>query len=168
MSARRDLWPAVFGAAGNLGGVDLRAFLDDGLAIIVATADDQLHPEISRGWGPQLADDGESLELCVAAAPGSRTRVNLERGGVIAATFSVPTTYRTVQLKGPVVDVGEPTSAQVIRADEHLAAFVRQVAQVGVPPVAAGRMREPVLLAVRMSIAERYEQTPGPKAGLPL
>lgn len=71
-------------------------------------------------------------------------------------------------LKGALLDVGEPTSAQDARADEHLAAFVRQVAQVGVPTVVAGRLREPMLLAVRMSIAERYEQTPGPKAGLPL
>ena len=152
-------------AVAILGGVDLRAFLDGGLAIIVATADGQLQPEISRGWGPHLGGDGESLELCVGAAPGSRTQANLARGGVIAATFSVPTTYRTVQLKGAVLDVGEPTAAQVARADEHLAAFVRQVAQVGVPAVAAARMREPVLLAVRMTIAERYEQTPGPKAG---
>ncbi|HEX6391772.1 MAG TPA: pyridoxamine 5'-phosphate oxidase family protein [Solirubrobacteraceae bacterium] len=147
---------------------DLSSFLGGGLAVIVATADEQLHPEISRGWGPQLAADEETLTLCVAAAPASRTRANLARGGMIAATFSVPTTYRTVQLKGPILGVDEPTAAQLARADEHLAAFSEQVVQVGIPPGRAARFREAVLLAVRMGVRERYEQTPGPKAGTPL
>ena len=112
--------------------------------MIVATRDDQLRPEITRGWGPLLADDEASLELCVAAAPASRTRANLDRGGVMAATFSVPTTYRTVQLKGAVLAVGEPRADQLARVDAHLAGFGEQVvADRHSRPRAARGFREP-------------------------
>jgi hypothetical protein len=146
-------------------GLDLPSFLREGVAVIVATCDERLRPEIARGWGPTLAPDGATLTLCVGAAADSPMRANLERGGTLAATFSLPTTYRTVQLKGPVLDVGEPSGADLARADEHLAAFTEQVARIGIPPSRAPRLREPVLLAVRMDIRERYDQTPGPRAG---
>jgi len=148
--------------------LDLPAFLNEGLAVIVATCDERLRPEVSRGWGPALAPDGTTLTLCVGAAADSRMRANLEPGGTIAATFSLPTTYRTVQLKGPVLDVGEPGGEDLERADEHLAAFVGQVGRIGIPAGRAPRLREPVLLAVRMEIRERYDQTPGPRAGAAL
>jgi hypothetical protein len=147
---------------------DLRSLLRAGPAVIVATSDERLRPQVSRGWGPELEPGGTVLVMCVAAAAGSPMHANLERGGTIAATFSAPTTYRSVQLKGPVLTVGEPVAEQLSRVDEHLAAFVEQVAQVGLPPSRAPRLREPALLAVQMEIRERYDQTPGPKAGSPL
>jgi hypothetical protein len=148
--------------------VDLPSFLRAGLAVIVATCDERLRPEISRGWGPVLAPDGSVVTLCVGAPPGSKTRANLERGGTLAATFSVPTTYRTIQLKGPVLGVGQPAAEELARVDEHVAAFAREIAQLGIPASRAPRLREPALVAVRMEIRERFEQTPGPKAGSPL
>ena len=149
-------------------GLDLSSFLREGLAVIVATCDEQLRPEVSRGWGPVLTADSAMLTMCVAAAAESKMRVNLERGGTIAATFSLPTTYRTVQLKGPLVSVREPTAEHLACVDEHLAGFVEQVARLGIPASRAPRLREPALLAVQMQVRERYDQTPGQKAGSPL
>jgi hypothetical protein len=148
--------------------LDLPSFLREGLAVIVATCDERLRPEISRGWGPALASDGAALTMCVGAAADSPMRANLERGGTVAATFSLPTTYRTVQLKGLVLDVSDPTDADLQRADEHLAAFTEQVRRIGILASRAPRLREPALLAVRMEIRERYDQTPGPRAGTAL
>jgi hypothetical protein len=148
--------------------LDLPSFLGAGLAVIVATSDDRLRPEVARGWGPVLAADGVTLTMCVAAAPASTMRANLEGGGTIAATFSVPTTYRTVQLKGPLLSVEEPSADDLARVEEHVAAFAEEVARVGIPATRAPRLREPALLAVQMEVRERYDQTPGPGAGSPL
>jgi hypothetical protein len=148
--------------------LDLRSFLREGVAVIVATCDERLRPEIARGWGPALAPDGAALTVCVGAAADSPMRANLERGGTAAATFSLPTTYRTVQVKGPVLEVCEPSDADLERTDEHLAAFAEQVARIGIPMSRAPRLRESALLAVRMEIRERYDQTPGPRAGAAL
>jgi hypothetical protein len=147
------------------GQIDLPTLLGEGVAVVVATADEHLRPQITRGWGPQLDADGETVTLCVGAPPGSPMRANLDRGGVIAATFSLPTTYRTVQLKGPVLSVGEPGPEQLARVEEHIAAFGDQAAAVRLPSGVAPRLREHTLVAVDMAIRERYDQTPGPKAG---
>jgi hypothetical protein len=146
-------------------GIDLAALLREGAAVVVATADEHLRPEIARGWGPELAPDGATLTLCVGAPPQSKTRANLDRGGVMAATFSLPTTYRTVQLKGSVLAARVPAPEQLVRVEEHLAAFIEQAAQVGLSPALAPRLRERALVAVEMAIRERYDQTPGPRAG---
>ena len=58
-------------------------FIHGGVAVGVATRDDDLRPEFARGWGPEVSADGRSLRLCVTAPEGSRMRANLraERGG---------------------------------------------------------------------------------------
>ena len=54
-------------------------FIHGGVAVGVATRDDDLRPEFARGWGPEVSTDGRSLRLCVAAPAGSRMLANLER-----------------------------------------------------------------------------------------
>ena len=75
-------------------------FIHGGVAVGVATRDDDLRPEFARGWGPEVSADGRSLRLCVAAPEGSRMRANLERNGAVAVGFSPPTIARAVQVKG--------------------------------------------------------------------
>jgi Pyridoxamine 5'-phosphate oxidase len=96
---------------------DVAAFVAGGVAVVVATRDDALRPEIARGWGPLVAPDGAAATLCVGLHPGSRARANLEANGAIAATFSLPTTYRGVQIKGVARALREPrpTSASASR-----------------------------------------------------
>ena len=62
---------------------DVVEFIHGGVAVGVATRDDDLRPEFARGWGPEVSADGRSLRLCVSAPEGSRMRANLvgERGG---------------------------------------------------------------------------------------
>jgi hypothetical protein len=144
---------------------DVAAFLVGGVAIVVATRDEELRPEIARGWGPEVAGDGTGVTLCVGVAPGSRTRANLEGNGAIAATFSQPSTYRTVQLKGSALELREPPREQLARVQEHLEAFVDEVRQVGLDPERGRALLEPELLSVTFDVRELYDQTPGPNAG---
>ena len=75
-------------------------FIQGGVAVGVATRDDDMRPEFARGWGPEVSADGRSLRLCVAAPEGSRMRANLGRNGAVAVGFSPPTIARAVQVKG--------------------------------------------------------------------
>jgi hypothetical protein len=147
---------------------DIAAFVHGGVAIVAATRDDDLRPEITRGWGPALSPDGCELRICLSAAPDSRTIANLERNGDVAATFTLPTTYRSIQIKGEVRALGEPTADDLARADEHLAAFVDEAAQVGVPRAIGSRFAERPFVAVTVAIRELYDQTPGARAGAAL
>jgi len=144
---------------------ELAAFLASGVAVIAATRDAGLRPEVTRGWGIEVAEGGRHVTLCLAGGPGSRSYANLEANGAVAVTASRPTTYRSVQLKGTATAIETPSSAQLEAAHRHLEAFVAEVAAVGIPPEGARGFLNRDLVAVTIAVRELYDQTPGANAG---
>jgi hypothetical protein len=141
-------------------------FIQGGVAVGVATRDDDLRPEFARGWGPEVSADGRSLRLCVSAPEGSRMRANLERNGAVAVGFSPPTIARAVQLKGVAGVVREPEAADLDRVERHVQSFVVEAGRIGAPAELSQRMfMRTGLVAVEFLIDEVFDQTPGPTAG---
>ncbi len=141
-------------------------FIHGGVAVGVATRDDDLRPEFSRGWGPQVSADGRSLRMCVTAPVGSRMRANLEQNGAVAVGFSPPTIARAIQVKGVAGAVGEPETADLERVERHFRSFVAEAGRIGAPAELSERMFvRPGLVAIEFSIDEVFDQTPGPTAG---
>ena len=141
-------------------------FIHGGVAVGVATHDDDLRPEFARGWGPEVSADGRSVALCVSAPEGSRMRANLERNGAVAVGFSPPTIARAVQVKGVATVMGEPEAADLERVERHFRSFVAEAARIGAPAELSQRMFVRTgLVAVQFSIDEVFDQTPGPTAG---
>jgi len=149
----------------------LRSFLDSGVSLVIGTRDAALVPEIVRAWGPRVSDDPRSVTVCVPLATSGKARENLDQNGRIAATASLPTTYRTFQLKGRVIRISEPEAADLAAVNRHRDAFGRVNRQIGVPreQVEAFWKRElvssPSLVAVRFVVEAIFDQTPGPSAG---
>lgn len=144
---------------------ELVALLQGGVAVIVATRDGELRPEIARGWGIEVARTAERATVCVGEPPGSRTRANLAETGAIAVTCSRPSTYRTVQLKGTALELRPPDERQLAAVRRHLEAFVEEVGKVGVRPEGARMFLGKELLSVTFEVREVYDQTPGANAG---
>jgi hypothetical protein len=141
-------------------------FIHGGVAVGVATRDDDLRPVFARGWGPEVSADGRSVRLCVSAPEGSRVRANLVRNGALAVGFSPPTIARAVQVKGVVSWVGEPEAADLERVERHVRSCVAEAERIGAPAELSQRMFvRPGLVAVQFSIDEVFDQTPGPTAG---
>ena len=141
-------------------------FIQGGVAVGVATRDDDLRPVFARGWGPKVSANGRSVTLCVSAPEGSKMRANLERSGAIAVGFSPPTIARAVQVKGVATRVAEPEPADLERVERHLRTFVAECARVGAPAQLSQRMFVRTgLVAVLFSVDEVFDQTPGPTAG---
>jgi hypothetical protein len=141
-------------------------FIQGGVAVGVATRDEGLTPEFARAWGPEVSADGRSVALCVTAPEGSRMRANLELNGAVAVGFSPPTIARAVQLKGVATQVGEPDAADLERVDRHVRSFVAEAERIGAPTELSRRMFVRAgLAAIRVSIDEVFDQTPGPTAG---
>jgi hypothetical protein len=141
-------------------------FIHGGVAVGVATRDEDLRPEFARGWGPEVSADGRSLTVCVAAPAGSRMRANLDRNGALAVGFSPPTIARAVQVKGVASRVGDPEAADLDRVERHVRSFVAEAERIGAPAELSRRMFMGTgLVAVVLSIDEVYDQTPGPTAG---
>jgi len=145
---------------------EVAGFIHGGVAVGVATRDDDLTPEFARGWGPEVSADGRSLTLCVVAPQGSRMRANLERNGAVAVGFSPPTIARAVQVKGVASRVSEPEAADRERVERHVRSFVAEAERIGAPTELSRRMFVATgLVTVELSIDEVFDQTPGPTAG---
>lgn len=142
-----------------------RELLGEGTATVIATRDERMRPALARGWAVVVSADGSEISLCVAAPEGSAVRANLEQNGAIAITCSSPATYRTVQAKGEVVAISDPTPEELAAVDAHVAAFSRDIQPLGLPRDAARRLLEERLVTVRVRPRELFDQTPGPNAG---
>jgi hypothetical protein len=141
-------------------------FIHGGVAVGVATRDDQLRPEFARGWGSEVSADGRSLRVCVVAPEGSRMRANLEQNGAVAVGFSPPTIARAVQVKGVASVVREPEESDLERVERHVQSFVAEAERIGAPTELSRRLFVGTgLIAVQFSIDEVFDQTPGPTAG---
>jgi hypothetical protein len=149
-------------------GIDIAELVGEGVAVIVATRDAELRPELSRAWGPALSEDGERLTVCVEAAPDSPMARNLESGSPAAAFVARLTSHAGVQLKGTVVEVATPTPDRLEAVSRHVDGFVAETAGVGVPEPLARALVGPDLLTVTIAVGERLDETPGPGTGRPL
>jgi Pyridoxamine 5'-phosphate oxidase len=136
-----------------------------GPGCIVATRDEEMRPEIARGWAPEVNEEAAIATVCIGAERDSKMGSNLLSNGAIALTMTHPTTYRGIQAKGRVSDVGEPTAEQLERVQAHLAAFAAQVELLGLGRELTRRLLVPDLMAVTFAVHELYDQTPGPRAG---
>ncbi len=152
-------------------GDDLKAFLEGPVSVLVGTRDSRLVPEITRAWGPRVSEDRRRVSLCVPLATSRKTLDNLEANGQIAVTFSLPTNYRTFQLKGRHVTAAEPDSTDLAFVERHRDAFAAVNEPLGQPrhQVEAFWRAEietsAVLVRILFLPEQVFDQTPGPGAG---
>jgi hypothetical protein len=146
-------------------GPDLQDLVNNAVAVIVATRDDELRPQISRAWGPSLSEDGASLTVCVEAGSDSTMMSNLNAGSPVAVTVARLASHTTVQLKGLAVDVSLPTSERLAAVAEHTERFVAEGESAGMPEAFARGLIGHDLMTVTIEVAQRSDETPGPDAG---
>lgn len=147
-------------------GSELRTHVAEGYAVVVATCDAGLRPQLARVWGLEIAPEGRALTFAVEAPPGSPMRANLAPGAAVALTATKPSTYRSTQIKGRLRRTWQPTDADLARAARHGEAFAENVLEVGIDtPRALRFVHDDVLVVVELEVQEVYDQTPGPAAG---
>jgi hypothetical protein len=84
----------------------------------------------------------------------------------IAVTMARPTTYRSLQIKGVVIGLQEPSPEQRQLVEAHQRALAVEAAQVGMPPRLAARILDSTaLISVEVAVQDVYDQTPGRPAG---
>jgi len=76
-------------------------------------------PELSRGWGVMVSDDGGTVDVCVCAGAGTRTLDNLAAHPEIALTMTRLSTYRSLQIKGRTLGARAATGPDRQRVDDH-------------------------------------------------
>ncbi len=153
---------------------ELRAFLESGVSVVVGTRDSELVPEITRAWGPRVGRDRRSVSLCIALATSGKALKNLRDNGDLAATFSLPTNYKTIQLKGRCVGTASPNRQDLDAVERHRNSFLASTERIGVPRRFTEGLwqrelvESTVMVKIRFMAEQAFDQSPGPDAGSPL
>jgi len=153
---------------------ELKAFLESGVSVVVGTRDANLVPEITRAWGLLVSKDWKSITLCVPLATSQKTFDNLTGNGQMAVCCSLPTSYKTVQLKGQCIQTADPNRVDLAAVARHRKAFGDLNKRIGIQHQRSESFwrREletsPLLVKLRFVPEQIFDQTPGPEAGSPL
>ena len=150
---------------------ELKNFLEGPVSVLVGTRDSRLVSEITRAWGPRVSEDRQRVSLCVPLATSRKTLDNLKGNGEIAVTFSLPTNYRTFQLKGRHAKAAEPDSTDLAVVQRHRDAFATVNEPLGqsrqhVEAFWRAEIETSAVLVKILFVPEQvFDQTPGPGAG---
>ncbi|HWO73070.1 MAG TPA: pyridoxamine 5'-phosphate oxidase family protein [Dehalococcoidia bacterium] len=147
---------------------DLKAFLESGLAIALATRSADLHPHAQRVWGAKVFPDGRSVEVFVDRPAATQTMANLRDNGRVATVFVDILTNRSVQLKGRCVEVGDPDPDDWRIIERHREEFTEATSALGFPARMISNLWSTQVVKVRFVVEDLFDQTPGPGAGRPL
>jgi hypothetical protein len=144
--------------------LSLAALLETGVAIMVATRDEDLRAHVTRGWGGYLDAETGQLALALSEYPGSGVIADLEANGQVAVNLARPVNYQSMQVKGVVDSMGDCSDEELRRVRAHLGRFVDETESVGSPRIIE-RIAGSEFVQVRITVDRSYEQTPGPGAG---
>jgi hypothetical protein len=151
-------------------GPEQAALLEGPVSIIVGSRDERLRPHLTRALGCRLDAERRRATVLLPCDAGAQVLADLQANGRIAVVASQPTTNRTVQIKGCDATLLPCTAQDEALADAHLAGFIDEIGRLGFGAEVARTVhrRDTGIAAVAFTVAEAYEQTPGPQAGAPL
>ena len=142
-------------------------FLTSGLVLGAATRDDRLVPDVVRPAGLRVEPGGQEVTFFVATITAGQMLKNVESNRRVALVFSHPQDNRSVQLKGPVLEIRPAREDERPLMDQYRARFARMLEPLGVPPSFVMRTQLWPAVAVRFGVEQMFLQTPGPAAGAP-
>ena len=144
--------------------LDLPMFLDSVVAIVVATSDDSLRPETTRGWGMRVLGDGKTVAVSIDRARSQKLLENLRHNERIAIACVRPD-YDARQLKGHCLQVGEPSEADSLAVERHRRFYMATGREYNLPDDAVRSHWSDDVVTLRCHIEEVFDQSPGQGAG---
>ncbi|HES76999.1 MAG TPA: hypothetical protein ENO09_08370 [bacterium] len=147
------------------------AFIQTGVSISVAACGADRLPSMSRGMGCLVSDNGREVRVFVKRSQAAELIENICYSARVACVFSLPSTNRTVQLKGSDARMEVFDAADLAVVEEHIALFLEQVVPLGIPEEVVRVILAYTaddLATVVYTPSAAFSQTPGPKAGKPL
>jgi hypothetical protein len=147
---------------------DQIAFIESGVSIIVASRDSQNRPFEGRSAGCRAAPDGSAVTVFLSRLKYPLLLDAIRRSGVVAVSFSEPSSNRSLQLKSTTAEMVELRDGDAESVATHLELFAADLDRIGHlgnlgRTVLASSLTE--LAAVRFTPLEAFTQTPGPVAG---
>jgi hypothetical protein len=150
---------------------DLAAMMARGVSVIVASRDAALRPSLMRAVGSRVEAGGSDITVYLSRPQSRQVLQDIAATGQVAVVFSEPSTHRSVQVKASRVEMRNAEAGDAPVLERYLRSMEHEVQQVGFPPpltraMLAHRLED--VVALRFAPEQAFEQTPGPRAGVPL
>ena len=142
-----------------------------GISITAAARDARNVPRIGRCLGCRVTPDRAKVTVFIASGQYQAFFEAVAASRAIAVVFSLPSTHRTLQLKGSDATIEPLAAGDADVVASHIDNFVDELRSLGYPSevVRAYHWCDGAeLRAVTFTPAAAFEQTPGPGAGAPL
>jgi len=147
------------------------AFMMAGTSMHAASCDRDGVANLSRPIACRVSPDRTRVTVFMLASHSGAMLADFRANGRIAVVFTMPSTHRTIQLKGHDAAVEPLHEDDPIVIARHREAFARDLERIGFArsvPVALLEGARGDVIAVAFTIAAAFTQTPGPGAGAPL
>ena len=147
------------------------AFIQTGVSVVVAARDTGNVPRLARALGCRVSDDRRRVTVYLGAFQAAALLAAIRAEGAIAVAFNLPSTHRAFQLKG--------TDATACRSTTPTSRTPGATSTPSPPTSGCSATRtrtdvrccgsiRPSSPAVTFTPTAAFEQTPGPRAGVPL
>ena len=147
---------------------DNAAFIQTGVSISLAACGPDRLPSMSRGLGCRLEDGGRQVSVFLRRSQSLELIGNILCNGRVANVFSLPSSNRTLQLKGTDARITPFVPDDLAVIERHVADFIVEVLPLGMCEAVVRAIlayRPDDLVTVTYSPSAVFSQTPGPKAG---
>lgn len=143
-------------------------FLEGGVAITLGCCDKQLRSKGARCIGAVVGVDRKTVTFYIQKDSAERILSTLSEVQKVAIVASLPTTYKTLQLKGTYISHRDADSRDQVILERYRDLFFAQTDQAGVPGNVMRRMVSFPAIAVDIEITHLFLSTPGRQAGVAL
>jgi len=147
---------------------DTAKFIYRHVSIMLAAANRENRPMVTRVYGCKVAPDRRSVTLFIPSTYNATLLENIRTTRSIAAVFTQPESHKTIQLKGNDAEILTVEAADHPVIQEYLKSLAEEIARIGysnhfshilaIPP-------EAMDTAIRFTPQTAFSQTPGPQAG---
>lgn len=138
--------------------------MQEGVSIVVATANEARVPHLVRAHGAIVDRERDLMTVYVPEATGQAAFANLRVVPKVAATFGRPSDYRCVQAKGECLAIRPGTAVDRELVRRYIEAFIDANRPFGIERLLRRWVVWPAM-AIEVRIHDLFEQTPGAGAG---
>jgi hypothetical protein len=151
---------------------ELASFIESGgVSMHAASRDAANVANLARPLGCRVSPDRTRVTVLLLASHAGAMLADFRANHRIALVVTLPSTHRTVQLKGDDAAIEPLHDGDHARVARHREGFVRELASLGYDGSLAEILLSGArgdLVAVGFTVGAVFNQTPGPAAGTPL
>lgn len=131
----------------------------------LATCGAGLAPGGARVWAVSVDEDRTHITAFVPREAAGRILPDLEENGRAALVFGRPTDDRACQIKGAFAGARPAAPREKALVLRQVERFCADLDAIGMPAAVSAAWKTWPCTAIRIRVAEVFNQTPGPGAG---